>query len=204
MNILSYMVSYPIKHNHLLPIHSHPIYFMANAIVSAIQICRCMGRLYHWINRRLFKTLQYLSDIISSTIQWCPVSITASEVANSSSLCSAACSSGYQCTHQSPILLAVYHGKLSVTSGFVWLKAGNVESVFHDITSLSSNMYRWWNTSNIRWLLHQMKTFSEFLALCVENPPVTGEFPAQRHVTRSFVVFFDLRINESLSEQSWG
>ena len=32
---------------------------------------------------------------------------------------------------------------------------------------------------------------------------VTGEFPAQKPVTRSFDVFFDLRLNERLSKQSW-
>ena len=31
-----------------------------------------------------------------------------------------------------------------------------------------------------------------------------GEFPAQRPVTRSFDVFFDLRPNERLSKQPWG
>ena len=31
-----------------------------------------------------------------------------------------------------------------------------------------------------------------------------GEFPAQRPVTRSFDVFFDLRLNKWLSKQSWG
>ena len=31
-----------------------------------------------------------------------------------------------------------------------------------------------------------------------------GEFPAQRPVTRSFGVFFDLRLNKRLSKQSWG
>ena len=31
-----------------------------------------------------------------------------------------------------------------------------------------------------------------------------GEFPAQRPVTRSFNVFFDLRPNKRLSKQSWG
>ena len=31
-----------------------------------------------------------------------------------------------------------------------------------------------------------------------------GEFPAQRPVTRSFEVFFDLRLNKRLSKQSWG
>ena len=33
---------------------------------------------------------------------------------------------------------------------------------------------------------------------------VTGEFPAQRPVTRSFDVFFDLRLNKRLSKQKWG
>ena len=36
------------------------------------------------------------------------------------------------------------------------------------------------------------------------NSPVPGEFPAQRPVTRSFDVFFDLRLNGRLSKQSWG
>ena len=31
-----------------------------------------------------------------------------------------------------------------------------------------------------------------------------GEFPSQRPVTRSFDVFFDLRMNKWLSKQSWG
>ena len=34
--------------------------------------------------------------------------------------------------------------------------------------------------------------------------PVPGEFPTQRSVTRSFDVFFDLRLNKRLSKQSWG
>ena len=33
---------------------------------------------------------------------------------------------------------------------------------------------------------------------------VSGEFPAQRPVTRSFDVFFDLRLDKRLSKQSWG
>ena len=51
---------------------------------------------------------------------------------------------------------------------------------------------------------HQMETFSALLALCVGNSPVPGEFPSQRPVTRSFGVFFDLRLNKHLSKQSWG
>ena len=49
-----------------------------------------------------------------------------------------------------------------------------------------------------------METFSALLAICAGNSPVTGEFPAQRRVTRSFDVSFDLLLNKRLSKQSWG
>ena len=54
------------------------------------------------------------------------------------------------------------------------------------------------------WWRHPMEIFSALLALCAGNSPVTGEFPSQRPVTRSFDVFFDLRLNKQLSKQSWG
>ena len=37
------------------------------------------------------------------------------------------------------------------------------------------------------WRRHQMETFSELLALCAGYSPVTGEFLAQRLVTRCFL-----------------
>ena len=58
-------------------------------------------------------------------------------------------------------------------------------------------------SKNITWWRHQMETFSALLAICAGNSPVTGEFPTQRPVTRSFDVYFDLRPNERLSKQSW-
>ena len=51
------------------------------------------------------------------------------------------------------------------------------------------------------WWRHQMETFSAWLALCAVNSPATGEFPAQRPVTWSFDVFFDLRLNKRLGKQ---
>ena len=36
------------------------------------------------------------------------------------------------------------------------------------------------------------------------NSPIPGEFPAQRPATRSFDIFFDLRLNKRSSKQSWG
>ena len=55
-----------------------------------------------------------------------------------------------------------------------------------------------------RWWRHQMEIFSALLAICAGNSPVTGEFPTQRPVTRSFDVYFDLRPKERLSKQWWG
>ena len=53
------------------------------------------------------------------------------------------------------------------------------------------------------WWRHQIETFSALLAICAGNSPVTGEFPAQRPVTQSFDVFFDLCLNKRLSKQWW-
>ena len=52
------------------------------------------------------------------------------------------------------------------------------------------------------WWRHQMETFSALLGLCAGNSLVTGEFPSQKPVTRSFDVFFDLGLNKRLSKQS--
>ena len=47
-----------------------------------------------------------------------------------------------------------------------------------------------------------METFSALLVICAGNSPVSGEFPTQRPVTRSFDVFLDLRLNKGLSKQN--
>ena len=52
----------------------------------------------------------------------------------------------------------------------------------------------------VPWWRHQMETFSALLAICAGNSPVTGEFPTQRPVMRSFDVFFDLRLNKLLNK----
>ena len=56
----------------------------------------------------------------------------------------------------------------------------------------------------VSWWRHQMETFSTLLAICAGNSPITSEFPAQRPVTRSLDVFFDLHLNKRLSKQWWG
>ena len=55
---------------------------------------------------------------------------------------------------------------------------------------------------SVPWWRHQMEAFSALRPFV--NSPVPGEFPVQRPVTRSFDVFFDLRLNKPLSKQSWG
>ena len=62
----------------------------------------------------------------------------------------------------------------------------------------------WDRRCSTSWWRHQMEPFSGLLALCAGNSPVTGEFPAQRPVTRSFNAFLDLRITKRLGKQSWG
>ena len=63
----------------------------------------------------------------------------------------------------------------------------------------------WWDVSLMDNMMTSLSenTFRVTGLLC-GNSPVTGEFPSQRPVTRSFDVFFDLRLNKRLSEQSWG
>ena len=73
---------------------------------------------------------------------------------------------------------------------------GFLDNVFALFTNIRFIEYSWWR--------HQMQTFSALLAICAGNSPVPGEFPAQRPVTRSFDVFFDLRLNKRLSKQPWG
>ena len=72
------------------------------------------------------------------------------------------------------------------------------------ISTMAANLWLPRACHNNTWWRHQMETFSALLAICAGNSPVTGEFPAQRPVTWSFDVFFDLRLNKRLSKQSWG
>ena len=52
------------------------------------------------------------------------------------------------------------------------------------------------------WWRHQLETFPALVTLWEGNSPVIGEFPSQRPVTRSFDVFFDLRLNKRLNKHS--
>ena len=69
-------------------------------------------------------------------------------------------------------------------------------SVWPGMAKVVEMLFPWWR--------HHMETFAALLVLCAGNSPVTGEFPTQRPVTRSFDVFFDLCLNKRLSKQSLG
>ena len=58
------------------------------------------------------------------------------------------------------------------------------------------------NMSSVTWWRHQMESFPALLALCAGDSPVTGEFPSQMLLRRSFGIFFHLRPNKRLSKQS--
>ena len=81
-----------------------------------------------------------------------------------------------------------------------WAKS---KSKFHIGIPQSYILWRW---NGLRWngiMTSLNGTFSELIAICAGNSPVTGEFPTQRLMTRSYVVFFDMRLNKGLSKQSW-
>ena len=113
--------------------------------------------------------------------------------------------------HGQLIISHNYCGVLLLIRAFdSWLKCTQMQDIlqdeyYRDVSmewacrcgrNLGTLIYAWWR--------NQMETFSALLALCAGNSPVTGEFPAQRPVTRGSDVFFDLRLNKQLIKQSWG
>ena len=90
-------------------------------------------------------------------------------------------------THWSYVLLAMTHRYMYI---YIWYKAKHAKCQFmvsciiaHMMTSSNGNIFR--VTGH----------------LC-GDPPVPGEFTAQRQVTRSFDVFFDLCLIKRLSKHS--
>ena len=73
------------------------------------------------------------------------------------------------------------------------------EQVYEHMMCWFLGPYIWYHDDVIKW-----KHFLRYWPCVRGNSPVPGEFPAQRPVTRSFDVFFDLRLNKRLSKQSWG
>ena len=78
----------------------------------------------------------------------------------------------------------VSKGKICELSGH-YRRSPNLQNSFRMMTSSNGNIFRVTGP------------------LCGEFTG-PGEFPTQRPVTRSFDVYFDLRLNKRLSKQSWG
>ena len=77
---------------------------------------------------------------------------------------------------------------------------------FHIIyQNLHSECYNrcayYYTTLKYPWWRHQMEAVSALVAFSAGNSPVTGEFPTQRPVTRSFGALFGLSLNQQLSKQ---
>ena len=99
-------------------------------------------------------------------------------------LCPYSYSTIYQRNHEIKFLIPI---------GFVWMAHVNSHMMFALVSASEVIMKDIWS-----WWRHQMETFSTLMALCEGNSPVTGEFPSQRPVTRSFDVFFDLYLHKRL------
>ena len=90
----------------------------------------------------------------------------------------------------------------SMTSDIAWWHTRAAPWMWR---GLCDNGIEIWNCEKITlflWWRHQMEKKSALLVICGGNSPVSGEFPSQRPVTRSFDVFFDMRLNKRLSKQS--
>ena len=84
-------------------------------------------------------------------------------------------------------------------------KVHHLTHIFHSVRSACSAL----SCCSNKWRgiirRYQMETFYSLLALCAGNSPVTGEFPSQWPVTRSFNVCFDLRlVNDGINNRETG
>ena len=99
------------------------------------------------------------------------------------------------------IICFVFVDYTNVRFDFLW----GVFLFRHDEVISILVLKRWFPCIRVStWWRHQMETFYALLAICAGNSPVSGEFRTQIPVTRSFNVFFDLRLNKRLSKQPWG
>ena len=79
---------------------------------------------------------------------------------------------------------------------------GNMSWIIASQSETKGSGWNWEDNSDIHDDVITWKYFPRYLSFVVGNSTVTGEFPVQRPVTRSFDVFFNLRLNKQLSKQS--
>ena len=91
-----------------------------------------------------------------------------------------------------------------------WRRVSDLMQLVNFVRSFGTsaiNLRNYWKLEQTKftlfaWWPHQMEPFSALLAFCGGNPSVTGGFPSQRQMTRSFGVFFDLRLIDDLKHHS--
>ena len=101
------------------------------------------------------------------------------------------------------ILLAFCDENTLLTGGLLGQRISDAENDsiswgFHeDNTQKLHHSY----AESLSWWRHQMEAVSALLALCAENPPVTGGFPAQRASNVGLDFFFDVSLIKWLNKQ---
>ena len=118
----------------------------------------------------------------------------------------------YECLQEinfSDVTSASLHLKWPSTRLYVQLlaKTNSKENIkAPHYCSLDGGIHRYSRGTVMRktfpWWRHQMEIFSSLLALCEGNSSVTGGFPSQRPLTRSFDICLDLPLNKRLSKLS--
>ena len=102
-------------------------------------------------------------------------------------------------------LLALSTGNSPVTCEFPTQRPPTWRFDLHLNKRLSKQWWGWWLETpwGLSWRHCSApgRYGSDFF---LGSSQVTGEFPSQRPVTRSFDIFFHLCLNERLSKQSWG
>ena len=81
-------------------------------------------------------------------------------------------------------------------------RASNVAIYFFMLVCTNSPVAGNWRSCDVTVHYSTPLTDQQLLVLCAGNSPVASEFPAQRPVTQSFDIFFDLHLDERLSKQS--
>ena len=94
-----------------------------------------------------------------------------------------------------------------VTGGFPSQMVSTAESFpCHDTIMVAYSACKYLTNimSSVVMMTSSNENISCLLAISAGNSPVTGKFPSQRPVTRTFDTVFDLQRNKRLSKWSWG
>ena len=141
------------------------------------------------------------------SLRWWHIRAMTSQTTVKSHICSTAYSGNHQRKNQRSVLVVSSHDDVIKWKHFprYWPFTET------EMSSFWRNLHHWLHRKLSNWQLSVqpvMKISSKWLhfrfSVCAGNSPVSGEFPVQRPVTRSFDVFFDLHLIKLLSKHSLG